>query len=121
MNQKLLRLNGITRHDRHEMISRAKEAILRGGGFILDFHMFSNISICLNFEISGGKIEKLSEALKATGLQLSRESDELLAGFSKHKEQLGEEARASEVAGTLAITFIHNEPDLRIEVPPVPG
>jgi hypothetical protein len=121
MTQKFLRLNGITRHDRHEMISRVKEAILQGGGFIIDFHMFSNISICLNFEISVGKIEKLSDALKATGLQLSRESEELLAGCSQPTKQLAEEARASEVAGTLAITFIHNEPDLRIEVPPVPG
>jgi hypothetical protein len=41
---------------------------------------------------------------------------------SLHKaEQLGDETTASEVAGTLEITFIHNEPDLRIEVPPIPG
>jgi hypothetical protein len=39
----------------------------------------------------------------------------------KQMEQLGEEARASEVTGTLEITFVHNEPDLRIEVPPIPG
>jgi hypothetical protein len=31
-------------------------------------------------------------------------------------EQLQGKAEASEVTGTLAITFIHNEPDLRIEV-----
>jgi hypothetical protein len=121
MTQNFLRLNGITRRDRHEMISRVKEAILKGGGFILDFHMFSNLSICLNFEIAVGKIEKLHDALKATGLQLSRESGELLVGYSKRTEQLEAEAEASEVAGTLEITFIHNEPDLRIEVPPIPG
>lgn len=116
-----LRLNGITRRDRHEMISRVKEAILKGGGFILDFHMFSNLSICLNFEIAAGKINELYGELKLTGLRLTEESHELLAGCAKQAEQLEAEAGASEVAGTLEITFIHNEPDLRIEVRPIPG
>lgn len=116
-----LRLNGITRHDRHEMISRAKEAILKGGGFVTDFHMFSNLSICLNFELSARKIESFYDALKATGLGLTGESHEMLEECSKRIEQLGEEAGASEITGTLEITFIHDEPDLRIEVPPIPG
>ena len=116
-----LRINGITRRDRHEMISRVKEAILQGGGFIVNFHMFSNLSICLNFEISAGKICDMSAALKATELRLTEESRELLADYCRQAEQLSKEAGASEVAGTLEITFIHNEPDLRIEVPPIPG
>lgn len=116
-----IRLNGITKRDRHEMIFSVKEAILKGGGFVTDFHMFSNLSICLNFELSARKIESFHMALKATGLGLTEESQELLAECSKQMEQLGEEAGASEVAGTLEITFIHDEPDLRIEVPPIPG
>jgi hypothetical protein len=103
------------------MISRVKEAILKGGGFIVDFHMFSNLSICLNFEIAVGKISGLYTELKLTGLQLTEQSHVLLRGCLKQTEQLVEEAGASEVAGTLEITFIHNEPDLRIEVPPIPG
>lgn len=103
------------------MISRVKEAISKSGGFILDFQMFSNLSICLNFELAVGKIDRLSDALKATGMQLSEESHHLLANCCKGLEQLDEKTRASEVTGTLAITFIHNEPDLRIEVPPIPG
>jgi hypothetical protein len=121
MTENFLRINGITRRDRHEMISRAKEAILRGGGFVVDFHMFSNLSICLNFEISTGKICDLFIALKSTELQLTEESHALLADYCRRAEQLSAEQRASEVAGTLEITFIHNEPDLRIAVPPVPG
>jgi hypothetical protein len=116
-----LRLNAITRRDRHEMISRVKEAILEGGGFITDFHLFSNLSICLNFELSAGKIESLYGALKATGLRLTEESHQLLADCSKQMEQLAEAERSSEVTGTLEITFLHDEPDLRIEVPPIPG
>jgi hypothetical protein len=103
------------------MISRVKEAILMGGGFIQDFHMFSNLSICLNFKLTIGKLDKLYDALKSTGLQLSEERARLLVNCCKGLEQLEEKARASEVTATLAITFIHNEPDLRIEVPPIPG
>ena len=103
------------------MISRVKEAILKGGGFILDFHLFSNLSICLSFKLAVGKIEKLYDALTATGLQLSEESHRLLKNCCRGLEQLEEKARASEVTGTLAITFIHDEPDLRIEVPHIPG
>ena len=121
MTPDFLRINGITRRDRQEMITRVKEAILQGGGFIVDFHMFSNLSICLNFEISAGKICDLSVALKRTELRLTEESNDLLTDYCKQVEQLSEEAGASEVAGTLEITFIHNEPDLRIEVPPIPG
>jgi hypothetical protein len=45
----------------------------------------------------------------------------LLENCCEGLEQLEEKARASEVTGTLEITFIHNEPDLRIEVPLIPG
>jgi hypothetical protein len=120
-NPDLLRLNAVTRRDRHEMISLAKEAILQAGGDLFDFHMFSNLSICLNFEIAAGKIGGLSAALSATGLRLTDGSKERLADCYRRAEQLPAERAASEVTGTLEITFIHNEPDLRIEVPPIPG
>ena len=116
-----LRLNGVTRVNRHEMISRAKEAILAGGGFITDFHMFSNVSICINFEITVGNIKKLFSSLASTNLQLSRESRELLTSCCDKLEEVGEALKEKDVPGTLQITFVHNEPDLRIEVPPVPG
>ena len=116
-----LRLNGITRCDRHEMIARVEEAVLKAGGFIVDFQMFSNLSICLNFEIAAGRIGDLAGALDATELGLTEASRERLADCSKRAEQLSAEDGASEIEGTLEITFIHNEPDLRIEAPPIPG
>ena len=103
------------------MISRVRDAISKGGGFITDFHIFSNLSICLNFVLTVGKINRLFEALKAAALQLSAESTSLLTNCCAGLEQLEEKARASEVTGTLVITFIDDEPDLRIEVPPIPG
>jgi hypothetical protein len=103
------------------MISRVKEAISTGGGYILDFHMFSNASICINFEVPVGNIEKLYSSLTETSLHLSPESHELLADCCKQLERPGREPKVIDVVGTLQITFIHNEPDLRIECPPIPG
>ncbi len=102
------------------MISRVKDAILRGGGYILDFHMFSNTAICINFEVSVGNIEKLSSSLTREAF-LNQKSHDLLADCCNQLAQLGERPKAADVMGTLNITFIHNEPDLRIEVPPIPG
>ncbi|HEX8891301.1 MAG TPA: hypothetical protein VF779_19290 [Pyrinomonadaceae bacterium] len=115
-----LRLNAVTRLDRHLMITRAKEAISEHGS-ILDFHLFSNHSICFNFELAVGKIGKLHDALQQSGLMLTGETERLLANCRKGLEQLDAKEKASEVTGTLQITFIHDEPDLRIEVPPITG
>lgn len=121
MVPKFLQLSAVTRVNRQEMISRVKEAILHGGGYILDFHLFSNTAICINFEVSVGNIENLYSSLTKTGLHLSQESHDLLADYCGRPEEPGEDSKATDVAGTLQITFIHNEPDLRIECPPVPG
>ena len=120
MSFTFLRFNAHTRLDRHLTISRAKEA-LQSCGSILDLHIFSNLSICLRFELPVGKIDRLHDSLHETGLKLSEESERLFASCRRGLEQLDEEAKASEVTGTLEITFIHDEPDLRIEVPPIPG
>jgi hypothetical protein len=121
MIPRFLQLTGVTKVNRHEMISRVKEAILRGGGYVTDFHMFSNAAICLNFEVSVGNIGSLYESLVATGLSLSQESHDALAGYPDQQGLLVERAEAADVMGTLNITFIHDEPDLRIEAPPIPG
>lgn len=115
-----LRLNAVTRLDRHLMITRAKEAISEHGS-ITNFHLFSNRSICLNFELAVGKVGKLHDSLRASGLKLTEATQRLLTDCRAGLEQLDAQARASEVTGTLEITFIHDEPDLLIEVPPIPG
>lgn len=74
MVPKFLRINGITRTDRHEMISRVKAAITERGGWILDFKLFSNVSVCINFELLIKNIEKLYSSLAETNLTLSAHS-----------------------------------------------
>lgn len=103
-----LRINATTRADRHQTIRLVEEAIGSSGGWLLDFYMFSNISICFNIEIKTGDIDRLLAALRNIELNLTAEPPDI-------------EDPDSILDGTIQITFIHNEPDLRIDVPAVPG
>ena len=95
------------------MISRARSAITDHGGWILDAKLFSNVSINLSFEIPASRIGSLLDALELIELHLSTSSLESIA-------QRGDE-NSGDIAASLQITFIHNEPDLRIQVPAIPG
>jgi len=94
-----------------------RSAITDGGGWILDVKLFSNISICFNFEIPPTRLEQLREMLVNTGLRLSDDSIQSLSNSSPRISGPSDE----NTAGSLQITFIHSEPDLRIQVPPIPG
>jgi hypothetical protein len=50
-------------------------------------------------------------------LRLNAESVDELNALSLRSGQAVDE----EIPGTLQVTFVHNDPDLRIEVPPIPG
>jgi len=110
-----LRLDGFTRAERIGMTNRVGEAINQAGAWITDFHLYSNILICINFQVSIANLERLSATLEASGLQLSQESLEQLM---PNKDPMLKE---QELVGTLQITFVHNEPDLLRHVPAVPG
>ncbi len=61
------------------MTSRMKEAIIESGGWILDFKLFSNASICVSFELPVINVGELRERLAEKDLRLTEESRELLA------------------------------------------
>jgi hypothetical protein len=75
--------------------------------------LFSNVSINLSFEIPASRIGSLRDALELMDLHLSTSSLESIAHRSDEP--------SGDIAGSLHITFIHNEPDLRIRVPAIPG
>ena len=107
-----LRFIAFTRNPRGEMIAKVRDALIASNGWITDFHEYSNVSLCLNFEISIENVQRLCAALRGTGLELTEEP------------QVAESAIAREqdvVPGTLQITFIHHDPDLIIPVPAIPG
>lgn len=113
--QQFLRLDGFTKAERMGMTARVSEAINQAGAWITDFHLYSNVLICINFEVPSAKLERLATSIQETGLHLSQESWEQL--IPAHESTL----KDKELIGTLQITFVHNEPDLLREVPAVPG
>lgn len=120
MRPHFLRVNALTRADRHATIPALRDAVTRSGGWITDARFFSNTSVCLNFEIGLRHVAELRAALGGLRLSLSQESAAALEDLSRRAGAGGPAAEA-EVVGTLQVTFIHDEPDLRIEVPPIPG
>ena len=122
MLPRFLRINAMTRADRHRTITALRDAVNTSGGWITDFKFFSNYSVCINFEIDAAKVRALHSALKALDIRLTEESVAALDAFSGDETKTGGNTpEESEVVGTLQVSFIHNEPDLRIEVPPIPG
>ena len=113
--QQFLRLDGFTRAERIGMTDRVSEAISKAGAWITDFHLYSNILICINFEVPSANLDRLAATLQETGLYLSQESLEQLMGVNDST------LKEKELIGTLQITFVHNEPDLLREIPAVPG
>lgn len=95
--QPLLELHAVTRVERLEAVARARFAVARSGGRLTGHQQFSNVSLCLWFEVDGGRLPELGEALRKAGIPLASEP----------------EAAAGEARCSLQITFIHNEPDLR--------
>ena len=102
-----LHLQGSTRVERHALVDIVEEAIRATGGWILDFHQFSNISLVLEVEIPPRRLAQLMELLQAGGIHFS----------SVPELTPGEENDA--VLGTLQVTFIHAEPDLHLPTPPL--
>ncbi|AHM57622.1 hypothetical protein EAL2_808p01160 (plasmid) [Peptoclostridium acidaminophilum DSM 3953] len=121
MGPKFIRLNSSTRHERHTVIAHAREAISKSGGWILDFKMFSNVSINIVFQMALGDVGKLEHALEQVEIKLYPESIDALEGFVQIANELPRKKLENEIFGTLQITFIHSEKDLKIIVPSVPG
>lgn len=120
MRPHFLRVNALTRADRHATIPALRDAVGASGGWITDARFFSNTSVCLNFEMTARHVPEFRAALAGLRLSLSDESLRALDELSLDAAAGGGAAEA-EVVGTLQVTFIHDEPDLRIEVPPIPG
>ncbi|WP_321397688.1 hypothetical protein [Emcibacter sp.] len=102
---KFLKLDIITRQDRNEAISSAREAITGAGDWIMDHHLFSNISATLNFELPLEAIEKFLTRLNAEGFQPDVQGELPAAG-------------EGDCFGLLSLTFLHGEGDLKRDVPP---
>ncbi len=111
----------MTRANRDEVIARVRDAITACGAWVVDVKLFSNVSICFSFEVPLNRVGQLRNALAATELHVTRDSDDSFASLPVRGAPDTDGLQEPDVAGTLQITFIHSEPDLRIEVPRIPG
>lgn len=109
-----IRLNAVTSADRNAIISEVSSAVAEAGGWIDDVNFFSNISIALRFVIPFSSRSTLVALLSAQPLQL--DSNDLCEVTALTAREPGDEIRCS-----LQITFFHTEPDLRRQIPHVPG
>ncbi|BAI74457.1 hypothetical protein AZL_a09260 (plasmid) [Azospirillum sp. B510] len=116
MRRKPLCLSGMTTIERHRAIAAVSDAISAGGGWIVDHTLFSNIMATIRFAIPFEGLEVLKERCNAAGIKLDADTPAELeqAGTAKPRAQ-------GEINASLTLTFVHNEPDLRIEIPAVPG
>jgi hypothetical protein len=101
-------LEAYTSLTRYEAIGRCEELILPYG-FITDFRMFSNYALNLVIELPAGKVAPLLELLQHQDFLKLDKLPESLPGSNR------------EVVLYLNLSFVHNDPELRIETPAVPG
>jgi hypothetical protein len=74
----LLQLNGFTRVDRLTSVGRLRDAIIDSHGWVTNFHEFSNLSICIEFEIPIEHLPLLAEALLAAEVKLKPKTESSL-------------------------------------------
>ncbi|MGE5702384.1 MAG: hypothetical protein ACM32O_07640 [Clostridia bacterium] len=116
MGTQLLMINAVTKHERHAVISQINDALSASGAWIENFNMYSNKSIAILFGISIRDVSRLHHALKRTEITLYEESEQLLRETDLRQQQLAD-AAAVDLYGTVQVTFVHDEPDVKRHVP----
>jgi len=102
----LILLRGVTAVARDEATTRIRDAFSDAGAWITDVHFFSGV--CTVFSFDAPDLPRLAAALAQAGVALDDPSTRALATQGAD-------------SGSLNVTFTHGDPDLRIEVPSVPG
>ncbi|WP_085908584.1 hypothetical protein [Kiloniella majae] len=100
-----VRISIMTSMDRHSAIHELSTAISQSNGWVSDHTLLSNVAATINFEIDDlaaykKLLSKLEENTLNPGIEL---------------EKIGNENNV--IQGQLTITFIHNDPDLKQDVP----
>ncbi|MDH4413774.1 MAG: hypothetical protein QE484_10725 [Rhizobium sp.] len=106
----IVMLTAVTRVERKAATSFVFDTVNRLGGWIDDVHMYSNLMNAIRLTLPAGAFAAFIEALQAGGIAVDP------------PEGLGDiRDPAVERMATLQLTFIHDEPDLKRELPAVPG
>ncbi|MBU0740268.1 MAG: hypothetical protein KJ981_14970 [Alphaproteobacteria bacterium] len=106
----IVMLTAVTRVERKAATSFVFDTVNRLGGWIDDTRMYSNLMNTIRMTLPAGAFGTLVDVLEEGGISVG--PPEGLGDFSD---------LAIERMATLQLTFIHDEPDLKREVPSVPG
>ncbi|MBC2772834.1 hypothetical protein H6M51_08175 [Rhizobium sp. AQ_MP] len=106
----IVMLNAVTRIERKAATSFVFDTVNRLGGWIDDVHMYSNLMNTIRFTLPAGAFAGLLEALGEGGIAV-----ETPARLGTIRDP------SAERMATLQLTFIHDEPDLKREIPSIPG
>ncbi len=105
-----MQLSAVAVH-RDEATAAIRDAFSDVGAWITDVHFFSGVQTVFTFEILSESIGALEAALISAGLSFDDQS----------RARLASARMPGEIQGTLAVIFARGDPDLRHEVPAVPG
>ena len=112
-----VQLKAIAREARDVATVRVRDAFGVAGAWITDVHFFSGISTVFSFEVARADAPLLLDALRDAGLDVEPRGADALRAAAAASAAGGD----ADVPGTLAVTFAHGDPDLKHEVPAVPG
>ena len=101
---KIVRLSATTEVERNQALSEINAAISRHQGWIVNHTLLSNKAATLIFEMPAAAFGRLAADLTAFGVRVSADSPLPEGGNGDGR-------------GIIAITFLHDEPDLKREVP----
>lgn len=107
-------LNFVTRHDRHAMVTAVTDLVARSGGWVADAQFFSNAMVAWRLRLPASRLAEFMAGLRRAGLTVSAADQAALAAIVCRDG-------APDVAGSLQISFVHGEPDLRRPIPAIPG
>lgn len=101
---KFFRISIMTAMERNEAISKASDAINNNGGWIVSHTLLSNVAATLNFELPYKKAENFLFDLEKSSFRPDVDGD------VPHRKE-------GDLRGQITLTFIHNNPDLKRDVP----
>jgi hypothetical protein len=87
---------------------------------VLDHYHYSNLAIALTFEIGPKHLGALLDRLHDARIGLTAASHDELSRLAKTPRDVTSGLEDS-ISGSLHLLFVHDEPDLRRDVPAIPG
>lgn len=111
-----LMLAAMTKRNRHQAMADLNDAIMATGGWVIDHTLFSNIATTFRAAVPQKQLASFFDSLDSLEIHVDEDGKrDIAALLAENRDGL------SEMEISLNVTFIHDEPDIRREVPMVPG